>query len=598
MVRHGDSRPRTAVILAGGPTVLNGIRIAEYPKPLLPLGGHRLIDYIACQLRSHGVERLFVTITGSRDMAQSLNADFRTYPLSVDFVSQEQPKGTGGALKALEDRLHAAPFWVVSGTHLMHPNLDRMFEFHRDQGFCATVGSVRAAIRPGEMERVEMWDDHHVKAIHRLHPGEEKRSRMQPAGIFLFEPEVLEKIPREGYYDLKEQLLAKLYDQGLQTGIWEVGGYCQRIISVSDYLTVQRDVLLGRVSFPEMPLDQSRSVLGNIPQIGEGVRISGPVIFGKGCRVGDRATLVGPLVLGDGCEVGPDSLLKDSTVFNGGRTGRGVHLDNCLLTEGAEVGDGLSYRCAVCSSSEEGDTTSRVALFECDPYPAQGDGFPALRLSRPGQRYYFLIKRVLDIAVATVGLVLIAPFWLLIVAAIRLDSPGRAVFRQRRCGQGGKEFWMYKFRTMVEDAEQAKEGLRSNNEVDGPMFKIEDDPRVTALGGFLRASNLDETPQLWNVLRGDLSFVGPRPLALEEMHLNPLWRDIRLSVPQGLTGLWQVKAHSKASFAEWIIYDIEYVNNFSFRQDLRIAFSTGVVTLQNLGRKLGRVFPRAFKPGS
>jgi len=147
---------------------------------------------------------------------------------------------------------------------------------------------------------------------------------------------------------------------------------------------------------------------------------------------------------------------------------------------------------------------------------------------------------------------------------------------------------MYKFRTMVENAERVKEGLRSNNEVDGPMFKIEDDPRVTALGGFLRASNLDEMPQLWNVLRGDLSFVGPRPLSMDEMHLNPQWRDIRLSVPQGLTGLWQVKAHSKASFAEWIIYDSEYVNNFSFRQDLWIAFRTAVVTLQSLGRIFSR----------
>jgi lipopolysaccharide/colanic/teichoic acid biosynthesis glycosyltransferase len=322
------------------------------------------------------------------------------------------------------------------------------------------------------------------------------------------------------------------------------------------------------------------------------------VIFGKGCRVGDRATLVGPLVLGDGCEVGPDSLLKDSTVFDGGRIGRGVRLDTCLLTEGAEVGDGLSYRCAVCSVAEEKDAPSRVALFEGDPYPAQGDGFPALRVSRPGQRFYFLFKRLLDIVVATVGLALLAPFWLLIVAAIRLDSPGRAIFRQRRCGQGGKEFWMYKFRTMVENAEQAKDGLRSSNKVDGPMFKVDDDPRVTALGGFLRASNLDETPQLWNILRGDLSFVGPRPLSLDEMHLNPQWRDIRLSVPQGLTGLWQVKSPSKDSFAEWIVYDIEYVNNFSFRQDLWIAFRTGVVTLQSLGRKLGRIFSRASVPAS
>ena len=137
---------------------------------------------------------------------------------------------------------------------------------------------------------------------------------------------------------------------------------------------------------------------------------------------------------------------------------------------------------------------------------------------------------------------------------------------------------------MVSNSEELKQELRDLNEVDGPMFKIIRDPRITRVGRFLRNSNLDELPQLYNVLKGDMSLVGPRPLSLEEMRYNPKWRDARLSVRPGMTGLWQVAAHSKVYFNDWLIYDLEYVKQCSLGFDLKILFKTLKKAFRDLWR--------------
>jgi lipopolysaccharide/colanic/teichoic acid biosynthesis glycosyltransferase len=172
------------------------------------------------------------------------------------------------------------------------------------------------------------------------------------------------------------------------------------------------------------------------------------------------------------------------------------------------------------------------------------------------------------------GLIITAPVLLLVALLIKMDSAGEVIFRQERCGQGGRNFTMYKFRSMLNNAEDLKRELQDLNEVDGPMFKIVQDPRITRMGRFIRDTNLDELPQLWNVLKGDMSLVGPRPLSLDEMRYNPKWRDARLSVRPGMTGLWQVEAHTNVYFNDWIVNDLEYVKHGSFWLDLKIMFKT------------------------
>ena len=176
-------------------------------------------------------------------------------------------------------------------------------------------------------------------------------------------------------------------------------------------------------------------------------------------------------------------------------------------------------------------------------------------------------KRVLDLAVASVSLVVLSPLFLLIALAVKWSSPGPVFFRQMRAGLGGRPFEFYKFRSMVPDAELRKRDLLALNEQDGPAFKIRHDPRVTPLGRFLRKTSLDELPQLWNVLRGEMSLVGPRPLPCDESDACTGWHRRRLEVTPGLTCIWQVEGRSQVSFDDWVRMDIRYMRFRSLVKD-------------------------------
>ena len=185
-----------------------------------------------------------------------------------------------------------------------------------------------------------------------------------------------------------------------------------------------------------------------------------------------------------------------------------------------------------------------------------------------------LWKRVIDVAGASFGLLLLAPLFAAVAIATKITSPGPVFFRQARCGLGGRRFVMLKFRSMVVDAEVRKLQLLDRNEQDGPAFKIKDDPRTTALGRFLRCTSIDELPQLWNVLRGDMSLVGPRPLPCDEAVSCRGWLRQRLDVTPGLTCIWQVRGRSTVSFADWVRMDVQYIRSRSMKNDVKLLMQT------------------------
>jgi lipopolysaccharide/colanic/teichoic acid biosynthesis glycosyltransferase len=198
------------------------------------------------------------------------------------------------------------------------------------------------------------------------------------------------------------------------------------------------------------------------------------------------------------------------------------------------------------------------------------------------------VKRSMDLVGALVGLLFLAPVMLFIWFLIRVDSPGPVMFRQLRRGYRGRLFWVLKFRTMVVDAEQRLKELESNNEsAGGVLFKLRDDPRITPLGRFLRRSSLDELPQLINILRGEMSLVGPRPLQLRDSDklqaLDPVGYACRLQVMPGLTGPWQVGGRSEVDYAHMVKLDRDYVQNWSLSRDVLIIFRTLVVVLAGRG---------------
>ncbi|HSS59985.1 MAG TPA: sugar transferase [Candidatus Limnocylindrales bacterium] len=206
---------------------------------------------------------------------------------------------------------------------------------------------------------------------------------------------------------------------------------------------------------------------------------------------------------------------------------------------------------------------------------SRGDsGFGLSRAVRPLPPYDTVLKRVLDVLLASLALVATLPLWLAIVIAIRFDSPGQAIFVQERVGLHGKRFRFYKFRSMHTDAEHRLAELQTSNEVSGPVFKMRSDPRITRMGQLLRRTSLDELPQLLNVLKGEMSLVGPRPPLPREVAQYRPSDAVRLSVKPGLTCLWQVSGRSTVSFDDWMALDREYVYNLSFWLDLRILVRT------------------------
>ena len=201
----------------------------------------------------------------------------------------------------------------------------------------------------------------------------------------------------------------------------------------------------------------------------------------------------------------------------------------------------------------------------------------------PENELHLAFKRLLDVVGAAVLLVLLAPAFLLIALLVRLTSPGPALYRQVRCGVGGRRFTLYKFRSMVVNAHERRGELADRNEADGPVFKMAHDPRCTPVGRWLRRLSLDELPQLWNVLRGDMSFVGPRPPLPEEVEQYQHWQRRRLRMRPGLTCLWALEGRSRISFDRWMKLDLTYIDNWSLWLDLKIALKTIPLVLSGRG---------------
>ena len=204
--------------------------------------------------------------------------------------------------------------------------------------------------------------------------------------------------------------------------------------------------------------------------------------------------------------------------------------------------------------------------------------------SVPRKEGQLLVKSLFDYVAAAIGLVVISPLLVVIAAAVGLTSRGGVLFRQERCGLNGRVFRMYKFRTMVSDAETMKVVLNGQNEMDGPVFKIKNDPRITQVGRFLRVTSLDELPQLFNILKGEMSLVGPRPPIPAEVSQYKLWQRRRLSMKPGLTCIWQVSGRNNIPFERWMEMDLQYIDNWSLKLDFILLLRTMIEVVVAKGR--------------
>jgi exopolysaccharide biosynthesis polyprenyl glycosylphosphotransferase len=223
---------------------------------------------------------------------------------------------------------------------------------------------------------------------------------------------------------------------------------------------------------------------------------------------------------------------------------------------------------------------NRVARIELE----EMEGIPFLTFTTtPSNETQLAFKRVLDVAISSILLVMSAPVIVLAALAIKLSSGGTVIFKQERIGLNGRTFTLYKFRTMLEDAHARRDEVNHLNEMTGPVFKAKEDPRVTSIGRFLRKFSLDELPQLWNVLKGDMSLVGPRPPIPEEVRSYHRWHRRRLSMKPGLTCLWQISGRNNIDFDRWMQMDLQYIDNWSPSLDMKILLRTIPAVLSGRG---------------
>ncbi|MBE6067128.1 MAG: sugar transferase [Clostridium lundense] len=192
---------------------------------------------------------------------------------------------------------------------------------------------------------------------------------------------------------------------------------------------------------------------------------------------------------------------------------------------------------------------------------------------------YFFTKRIIDIISALAGLVLMSPIMLITAITIKVESKGPIIFSQERVGENGRSFKMYKFRSMVTNAEKLLDKLKDKNEMTGPMFKIKEDPRITKVGRFIRKTSIDELPQLFNILKGDMSLVGPRPSLPKEVMEFTNRQRLRLIAKPGLTCYWQVSGRNKIGFEEWMELDIKYIEERNTLTDIKLILKTFGVLL-------------------
>lgn len=198
-------------------------------------------------------------------------------------------------------------------------------------------------------------------------------------------------------------------------------------------------------------------------------------------------------------------------------------------------------------------------------------------------KVYLFLKRLMDIVFSVAAIIILLPLFIIVAVIIKLDSKGPVLFIQKRCGKDGKIFKMYKFRSMCMDAEEKLDQIHHLNDVEEPLFKIKDDPRLTRVGRFLRRTSIDELPQLINIIKGDMSLVGPRPPLPSEVEKYNSWQKLRLSVKPGLTGLWQISGRSNLGFDEMVRLDLKYIAERNLVYDIKIIIKTIPAVLKFYG---------------
>jgi lipopolysaccharide/colanic/teichoic acid biosynthesis glycosyltransferase len=312
-------------------------------------------------------------------------------------------------------------------------------------------------------------------------------------------------------------------------------------------------------------------------RISQGARLFGKILLGQNISIGQDSIIVGPTIIGNDVKIQPGAVIRKSIVGPGVCVPQDCVVQNRVLIDQLTKRESMRLKHSPQNQQkqfEQNETIHSIASTSAGVFFKSS--FPDNFRSWPRFSYTRCLKRIADIVAAITVLILFAPVFPVIALAVKLSSRGPLFFKDQRQGLYGNEFNCLKFRTMFTGADKMQDKLRSASQVDGPQFKMKNDPRLTPVGAFLRDTYIDEIPQFLNVLLGQMSVVGPRPSPELENTLCPSWRDARLSVRPGITGLWQIcrTRQPMKDFQEWIYYDTKYVKDLSLKTDLWISWQT------------------------
>ena len=588
-----------AVILAGGRGSAVCPLASYYPKLAFPLGHAPVIAHLLNYLQKSGINEVAIVSSEHHNWARErIMAAAKVLDeacMAVSWFFDDGTKGTAGSLKQVEGFVGDSDFLVVQANlYIKNLDLSEIVTAHQTRGSGITVVVEERPFERTDLEHIEIDPAGRVEHFDVPHYSRVNAHPLAFSGVYVFHPRVLRTYDEEGYVDIKEQLLPLLSAAQIPVHAFETKGIIKRINTLDDYFRLNADYLFNGVAEPSRVFAAKREILPGV-WVGKNVHIAanayvvGPVIIEDDCTLEEDTQIIGPTLICAGTHIEACSRVRESIIWQGSRIKRNARIEYSLVADRCVVpaGELVSNALVIKDENLNGHFNFMTSMTPQRIAAATGNrSTGSLSWSKARtSKLSLAAKRVFDVVVSAVGLVLLAPLFAVLALAIKLTSRGPVFFKQIRCGKEGKAFRMHKLRTMVEDAERIQETLAGSKDVDGPVFKLNRDPRVTSVGRLLRKTSLDELPQLFNVLKGEMSLVGPRPLAIEEMKFSPSWRDIRLSVKPGITGLWQIRGRKSPRFHDWIEYDIHYVLNYSFRLDLSILLKTVWVAITGAGAK-------------
>ena len=557
-----------------------GINLAPLSKgcsePLFPICDKPIIDYLLKRLKIAGVNEVMVVLNSRMEDLACYLGNGEKFGVDIDYLCQNIPLGRGGAIREAANFLDNEPFFLVDSSLIIDFDLRNLIDFHRKRRSCLTFG-FKGDI-PSGLE--SPWDGG-------IKPFSLPLTGFRSCGIYIADSKILDFIEGSGYLDMEGQLIPSLINKGVPVLPYKISGYIKDIELLDDYFKANMDLLEGRINGIYSPKVYRREIMDSVwagkdVEISPDVKLTGPIVIGDNVRIERNCQIIGPTVIGKDCHVMDEAFIEKSIILAGSYVGKMSRVESSILGEGYHLENGkVSRKMAVTGHLTLGDANLMQLNFREIEAVLDESRF-SIKIRR---NIYLTVKRAFDIIISFFALFLGSPIFLMISLAIKADSNGPIFFWQNRCTKGGRRFRMYKFRSMATGSEKQQNNLRHKNDLDGPIFKMINDPRRTRVGSFLRSTSLDELPQFLNVLKGDMSLVGPRPLVMEEMGNFPAWRMARLRVKAGITGMWQISGRSDTSFHDWIKNDIYYVKNQSLWLDLMILLKTIRIVLARLGAR-------------